>query len=189
MIPAFINHMQSQDPVLRADAIHCINQFIAIDSQSFLNHADKFLTALFSSATDDAADVRKNVCQGLVLLLSTHPEKILPSLEGIVQFMLHSTQDYDENVATEACEFWLVIAESELCPSLSPYLPQIVPVLLSCMVYSEMKIMSLGGDEDDAHVEDRLEDMKPLHHRAKSHHPAHEANAEKDDIERERRRG
>lgn len=33
----------------------------------------------------------------------------------IVQYMLQRTQDQDENVALEACEFWLTLAEQPIC--------------------------------------------------------------------------
>ena len=41
-----------------------------------------------------------------------------------LQYMLVHTTDNDENVAIEACEFWLTIAEiTEICKvSLQPYL-------------------------------------------------------------------
>jgi hypothetical protein len=31
------------------------------------------------------------------------------------QYMLQRTQDQDENVALEACEFWLTLAEQPIC--------------------------------------------------------------------------
>lgn len=31
------------------------------------------------------------------------------------QYMLQRTQDHDENVALEACEFWLSLAEHPVC--------------------------------------------------------------------------
>lgn len=31
------------------------------------------------------------------------------------QYMLQRTQDHDENVALEACEFWLTLAEQPIC--------------------------------------------------------------------------
>lgn len=31
------------------------------------------------------------------------------------QYMLQRTQDSDENVALEACEFWLTLAEQPIC--------------------------------------------------------------------------
>lgn len=33
----------------------------------------------------------------------------------LLQYMLQRTQDQDENVALEACEFWLTLAEQPIC--------------------------------------------------------------------------
>lgn len=41
------------------------------------------------------------------------------------QYMLQRTQDPDENVALEACEFWLTLAEQPICKeALSSHLVQ-----------------------------------------------------------------
>lgn len=41
------------------------------------------------------------------------------------QYMLQRTQDPDENVALEACEFWLTLAEQPICKeALSGHLVQ-----------------------------------------------------------------
>ena len=34
---------------------------------------------------------------------------------SLPQYMLLRTQDQDENVALEACEFWLTLAEQPVC--------------------------------------------------------------------------
>lgn len=39
----------------------------------------------------------------------------LTSLWISSQYMLQRTQDQDENVALEACEFWLTLAEQPVC--------------------------------------------------------------------------
>ncbi|QRV83941.1 ARM repeat-containing protein [Ceratobasidium sp. AG-Ba] len=84
--------------------------------------------------------------------------------------MLYSTQDKDENVALEACEFWLTFAEDpDLGDHLRPLLPRVAPVLLACMVYGEDDLIWLAGDEDDADVPDRPEDIRPKHFGAKAH--------------------
>lgn len=36
-------------------------------------------------------------------------------LPASLQYMLQRTQDSDENVALEACEFWLTLAEQPIC--------------------------------------------------------------------------
>lgn len=58
--------------------------------------------------------------------------------------MLMRTQDQDEAVALEACEFWLSLAEQHICKeALSPYLTRLVPVLVRGMKYSEIDIILL----------------------------------------------
>lgn len=174
MIPKFLFYTDSKNPKIRANAFFCLNQFILTRSQSLFAHIDTFLTKLFQSATDSTPDVRKNVCQALVMLLDVKSDKILPSFNSIVEYMLYCTSDSDENVALEACEFWLAVAEqSELQIPLEQYLDRIVPTLLNGMIYSELDILTLGGDEDDAHVADKLEDIKPQHAKAKIHENKH----------------
>ena len=78
----------------------------------------------------------------------------------------------DADLALEAAEFWLGCAENEyLRPSLGPHLNKIVPVLLESMVYDEEDILRLEGDEDDADIEDRAEDVKPQFAKSKVARP------------------
>jgi len=170
MIPKIISFFESPHAKLRVYAISCINQFILMRSQSLFIHIDAFVTALFKCATDKNAEVRKNVCQALVMLLEVRPDKLMPEINNVVEYMLYSTQDPDEQVALEACEFWLAFAEQQdLLEALRPFLPRIVPVLLKGMVYSEMDLLALGGDEDDSNVPDSEQDIKPRFHRPKLH--------------------
>lgn len=58
--------------------------------------------------------------------------------------MLGRTQDGNETVALEACEFWLSLADQPICKEvLSPHLARLVPVLVKGMRYSEIDIILL----------------------------------------------
>ena len=58
--------------------------------------------------------------------------------------MLVRTQDNEETLALEACEFWLSIAEQTICREvLGPHMEQLVPVLVRGMKYSELDIILL----------------------------------------------
>ena len=53
-------------------------------------------------------------------------------------------QDNDDNVALEACEFWLSLAEHPICKeALKPHLPKLLPVLVRGMKYSEIDVILL----------------------------------------------
>lgn len=58
--------------------------------------------------------------------------------------MLLRTQDSDEGVALEACEFWLSLAEQPICKDvLGGHLTTLIPVLVRGMKYSEIDIILL----------------------------------------------
>ncbi|KAJ1923171.1 hypothetical protein IWQ60_006050 [Tieghemiomyces parasiticus] len=178
MIPKFIQYTDSPQPKLRVYALSCINQFILSRPNALMVHIDAFMQALFKRASDDKPEVRKQVCQAFVMLLEARPDKLLPELTNIVEYIIFCTQSDDDQLALEACEFWLTFAEQEeLQEHLRPFLPKVIPVLLRSMVYSEMDLLTLDVDEDDGGVADRAEDIKPRHHHAKSHEHGHTEDA------------
>lgn len=96
---------------------------------------------LISLAMNPSADVRKLVCQGLVSLMQTVPERLQPDLQAVVRYMLDRNQDSDSGVALESCEFWSAFCEADLGPEyisvLQEFIPALVPVLLTNMAYEE----------------------------------------------------
>ncbi|KAI8999818.1 Transportin-PC [Gaertneriomyces semiglobifer] len=178
MIQKFIQHFENPNFKVRAAAIQCVNQFILMHAQGLMVNMEAFVQGLYKRANDEEPDVRKNVCQAMVMLLEAYPEALIPQLDNVVNFMLFCTDSNDENVALEACEFWLSFAEQDsLRDHLEPYLPRIVPVLLKGMVYSEEDIIILGAEAEDAHIADQDQDIKPRHHKAKTHALDHEESA------------
>lgn len=83
-------------------------------------------------------EIQKELCRALTLLLESYVEKISPQLEPIAQFILQKTQDPRLDIAQEACEFWLGLAENvDICKEVvTPILPELTAVLLNCMKYS-----------------------------------------------------
>jgi len=170
MIPRLINHLKSpSDSRIRAYALMCLNPFIQTGGDgSLTDNLQPYVEALFLSASDRSPEVRKNVCSALVSLLSTNPDVLIPNLSQTVDFMLYSTQETDEAVALEACEFWLAFGEDiRLKNYLAGYLEKIVPVLLKGMIYSEEDLLILDNDEEDETVPDRQQDIKPRFYGAK----------------------
>eukprot|EP00116_Pleurobrachia_bachei_P000976 sb/3461238/ len=133
------------------------------------------------SDSDDDPEVRKNVCRALVMLLEVRVDQLAPHMDNIIEYMLIRTQDSDENVALEACEFWLAYAElpTEVLQLLQPFLGRLVPILIQGMKYSEIDIILLKGDvDDDEMVPDNEQEIRPRFHRARTHQQA-QANGEK----------
>ncbi|KAH9935232.1 ARM repeat-containing protein [Epithele typhae] len=179
MIPKFLVLSEHPSSKMRAHAIACLSYFVPIGCQALFAHLDTFIACLFKRASDEDSTVRRHVCQALVLLLASRPEKLMPEMNNVAEYMLYSTKDKHENVALEACEFWLTFAEDpDLAPYLHPLLNKVAPVLLDCMVYTEDDLLWLqGGEEEDAAVPDKETDIKPRHYGGKSHGLEHDGGA------------
>ncbi|MEQ2241733.1 Transportin-2 [Ilyodon furcidens] len=115
MIPKFLQFFKHCSPKIRSHAIACVNQFIIGRAQALMDNVDTFIESLFVLAVDEDSEVRKNVCRALVMLLEVRIDRLIPHMHSIIQYMLQRTQDPDENVALEACEFWLTLAEQPIC--------------------------------------------------------------------------
>ncbi|KAE9387027.1 ARM repeat-containing protein [Gymnopus androsaceus JB14] len=179
MIPKFLSLADHPSSKMRSHAVACLSYFVPINCQSLFVHIDSFIACLFRRASDDDPSVRRHVCEALVLLLAARPEKLMPEMEHVAEYMLYSTKDKNEKVALEACEFWLTFAEdSELAPFLQPLLGKVAPVLLDCMIYGEDDLLWLEGDAEDAAVPDKETDIKPRHYGAKSRGFDRDANGE-----------
>ncbi|XP_021941357.1 transportin-1 isoform X2 [Zootermopsis nevadensis] len=181
LIPKFLQFFRHSSPKIRSHAIACVNQFIITRTQALMIHIDSFLENLFHLATDDDPEVRKNVCRALVMLLEVRMDRLIPHMHNIIEYMLMRTQDPDEGVALEACEFWLSLADQPICKgALSPHLTRLVPVLVRGMKYSEIDVILLKGDvEEDEMIPDREEDIRPRFHKSRTHTIKHaEENGE-----------
>ncbi|VDN02526.1 unnamed protein product [Thelazia callipaeda] len=180
LVPKLLCFFRSPSPKLRhhktngnfrALALNSVNCILLVQTEPLNNIMDVFLQHLFALANDIDVDVQKQLCRSLTLLLDSHLDKLASHLGNIVEFMLLRTQDSNEATALEACEFWLALAEhpQECKEALLPHLPKLIPVLVSCMKYSELDIAILKcGVEEDCAVPDRQEDIKPRFHRAKT---------------------
>lgn len=56
-----------------------------------------------------------NIVSSKFFFKEFHIEKLQPSMNDLVLYMLKQTQDEDEKVALEACEFWMALAEQQDC--------------------------------------------------------------------------
>lgn len=171
MIPKFLQFFKHSSPKIRSHAISCVNQFIISRNQALMVHIDDFIQGLFTLATDEDIEVRKNVCRALVMLQEVRMDKLMPHMQNIIEYMLVRTQDQDETVALEACEFWLTLAEQQVCREvLTPFLPRLIPIIINGMKYSEIDIILLKGDvEEDEMIPDKDQDIKPRFHKSKVH--------------------
>ena len=83
----------------------------------FLIVLDDYLNKIFNLAGHDGQqnnEVRKNICTSFLLIVETRPDKLLPHLDGVINYCLHlMQQDTSTEVSLEACEFMLALATNK----------------------------------------------------------------------------
>jgi len=137
-----------------------------------MDNMDAYLQSLFALAHDASFAVRREVCVGLVQLLTVQPDRLQPFLYQVIEYMLQCNEVEDEGVALESCEFWMGFCEAQLDPKLlHPYLGRLIPMLMRNMVYEEHDedVQDAEAAEAPATREDRDSELRPMHHKQKEH--------------------
>ncbi|KAF2735706.1 transportin-2 [Polyplosphaeria fusca] len=163
LFPKLLALTTSASAKVRSDALTSINLFIPDKAKAVITNIDDLMQQLFRLASDENDEVRKHVCRAFIHIADVAPEKIVPHMDGLVDYMILQQRSVENaDLALDAAEFWLCVGEDEkLRDCLGPYLPKIIPVLLESMIYSEDDILRLEGEKEDAELEDRAEDIKP----------------------------
>ncbi|CAK9435801.1 uncharacterized protein LODBEIA_P04800 [Lodderomyces beijingensis] len=187
--------LDSPSVKIKAYAVHCINQFILMNTQSFLVILDPYLSKTFQLAQETDGDtsaggeeLKKNICTSFLTILETRPDKVAPHLDGIIHYCTHLMQNdqNDSAVALEACEFMLALATNVEFAGVfnSETLKTILPLLLEKMVYSEDEIVSieLANERDDSHMADKDEDIKPKNAKSKDARSANGTDKRSDKL-------
>eukprot|EP00505_MAST-04D_sp_SCG-Rhode-Island_P006623 Stramenopile-MAST_4_protein_6623 len=104
----------------------------------------------------------------------------------IMEFMLLAMEDDSDVVAMEACKFWSVYCEygDEAYGLLREFLPRVIPLLMSKMVYSDEELIDLDVDDvANAQVKDKSEDVRPVAHKSSLKGDEVDAEGEEGDEE------
>ncbi|KAJ8530306.1 hypothetical protein K7X08_037141 [Anisodus acutangulus] len=168
-LPRFLQLFQSPHVSLRKMSLSSVNQYLMLMPKVLHLSMDKYLQGLFLLANDPAPEVRKLVCSAFVQLIEVRPAILEPHLRNVLEYILQVNKDPDEEVALEACEFWSAYCDAQLPPeNLREFLPRLIPVLLSNMVYADDDESLLEAEEDGS-LPDRDQDIKPRFHSSRFH--------------------
>uniref|UniRef100_A0A2P2MHP7 Transportin-1 n=2 Tax=Rhizophora mucronata TaxID=61149 RepID=A0A2P2MHP7_RHIMU len=169
LLPRFYQFFHSPHPSLRKLALGSVNQYIMMMPAALYTSMNQYLQGLFALAHDPAAEVRKLVCAAFVQLIEVHPSFLEPHLKDVIEYILQVNKDEDDEVALEGCEFWSAYCEAQLPPeNLREFLPRLIPVLLSNMVYADDDESLVEAEEDES-LPDRDQDLKPRFHSSRFH--------------------
>ena len=198
LVPVLIRHLSpsSSSPNSDRQIVAALQSMVACLTVAMPNalvlHFADYLAALSTLAVHTNPSIRQWVCRTMVTLLEVRTEYISDHLASVCQFMAASTHDVQHSlVALEACEFWLVFAtlpsEQLSVPMLDTVqniLPQLVPILVQCMVYNaEQQAELLMQNELDQQEQVSSSVMKPVFHKSRAKHAGDKDhdNDDKDD--------
>lgn len=164
------HHTQS----VRVRSLQILNHLVLVMPPALQANVDVLCNTLFSVAEDPSAEVRKRVCTAICLLLNANPNALAPYITSVIEYMLVSSTHPVEEVAKEASEFWSLFAErGGPAEALRPFLPQLIPILLTNMVYSPQDRASFDeATGPDDMVPDGPEDIRPRFHQAQLRGPS-----------------
>lgn len=177
LLPRVLEYASPGAPVhARQNAIECLNHFalnyIFTDTKypAFQPFAAKYVEVLGVLANETDVAVQRDVCKGFVCVIENNWGCLtLQQGQLVLQYMLKASQHPDYAVRLEALEVWTPCTNSPAMLQLvKPMLPELVPVLLANMVYSNADYMGMEQsaiDDDNAAVPDQLEDIKPRFHK------------------------
>lgn len=172
LLPQLLNFTKSPNAKVRSRALSAINVFLREPvALTMREHINEILPEIVRLTQDSNDDVRRFVCRAFAMLADAMPPTILPYIEGIVMYTISQQKDVqNQELALDAAEFFFEASgNAKLRDALGPYLESIVPVLLDCMVYSEDDQLRLEAEaEDDAELEDDIQDIKPQFATAKT---------------------
>lgn len=192
LLPRVFEYASPAAPVhARQNAIECLNHFalnyIFTDEKypAFQPFATKYVEVLGVLANDADVAVLKDVCKGFVCVIENNWGCIsLQQGQLVLQYMLKASRHPEYVVRLEALEVWTPCTNSpQMLQLVQPMLPELVPVLLANMVYSNADYMGMEQtqiDDDNAAVPDQLEDIKPRFHKESSGHGGGDAEDDED---------
>lgn len=174
LLPKIFQLCRHHTHSVRVRSLQILNHLVLVMPPALQANVDVLCNTLFSIAEDPSPQVRKRVCTAICLLLNANPNALAPYITSVIEFMLLSSSHPDEQVAKEASEFWSLFAEREgPAGALRPYLPKLIPILLTNMVYSvqDRAAFDPNATPDDM-VPDGPEDIRPRFHKAQLRGPA-----------------
>ncbi|XP_072381908.1 transportin-2-like [Diabrotica undecimpunctata] len=169
VFPKFVEFVGLEKCNVRQNIVRLTNQFLqdyflvmkqSIDLGVYLRH-------VMQLANSDDLEIQKCVCHTFVIYIDNHEETLLPHLHDIICYLLEKCYHQDQDVALQACEFWLASTKINTCKDiLTPYIEKLLPTLLKNMRYSDSELNmikdSLGSD---ANKKDLSKDISPFHFR------------------------
>lgn len=148
------------------------SNFLFFPNHPLAAHLRRFFECIgLLAASQTDSDTLSEVIKALIYIARHHADMCSDSFPAITRLMLDSSRRPEYNVRLESLQFWQVAATNvDWLSSLQSFLPELLPVILFNMIYSQEDYLNLDEAvlvEDNATVPDRPEELAPRFHKEK----------------------
>merc|ERR1712166_125553 len=176
MIQAMAHPTQAN---FRLHALNFTNQLLLMWPDSLEQNLMGYLQNLFRLDSDPSEEVRQKVYVAVASLTEDRVHVLQEHLSQVIGFVLKGTNDPCEDVKREATEFWSILADvAQAKDLLKATLPQLLPVLLTNMQYSELEDIDEGEDEA---VPDKIQNIRPRNYQGQGEKGEEEEEDDEED--------
>ena len=142
---------------------------IISSSHPLRTNIPSLIAALSGLTADSVPQVRRLVCQSIVILASLHVEALQSYFPSICEFMVQSLLDTEESVAMECCDYWSALLERvDTKMVMRPYLNVLINNIISRMYLTDEQLQQERVDEEEESSGERQLNLQPVHHRVRS---------------------
>ncbi|CAD7931482.1 unnamed protein product [Amoebophrya sp. A25] len=138
------------------------------------NLLPSYLQMIERLAQDEDVEVLRGVVKGMSYLLNGDKGYKLIGAENastVLSFMLRHSQNADEKIRLDACDFWSnAVRMPAYYEGIKSLLPQLVPVLLANMKYTNTDYLNMYDRDDDGDAKDHAQDIQPRFHESRNQH-------------------
>lgn len=136
-----------------------------------------------SLACDTDPDVLSEVVKGMAHLVHSASGHTLigDQIDVVLNFMLKNAGHSVEKIRLDASDFWSSVTHYEpYLPEIEKKLPELVPILLRNMQYSETDYLNMNDANDDTGERDHAQDIEPRFHTERNHGDEDDAEGKKE---------
>ncbi|ORX58774.1 ARM repeat-containing protein [Hesseltinella vesiculosa] len=176
LLPKLIQSLHHPLFAIRHQAVVALSHFILLKPFALMTNLHLYLQGLLGLLNDPNPQLRRELCNTFALLLEARPDKMMGLLDTVIDFVLGCTVDANEAVVLRSCDFWIqLVYVPETHRRLMPFLDKLLPTLLQHLVYTDVELCTMHGDDiDDDSTPTYYHQQRHLRHR----HPL--ATAEQD---------
>jgi len=193
LVQCLLGFASSSNHKMRQHCLQSLYYLLHYQPESITQNMDAYigLTLQCMTSNDQSPEIVKVLIDSIIVLMNEQWTKLSRNnnRDAILQifvFMLQGTMSEDNEVCTNAAEFWALYATDPKLDNkpLVDFFPKLLPVLVKRCRYSQELLQMIDFENDDQSKADLSEDVKPVFYQSRSERE-NKDDAEKEDMERQ----